>query len=154
MFDHDSGRPHPSLVDLAAQRAANRTIDPIQLHCRRPKWEPVTVSDPEAALRSTISQATDSQQREPETIQEWQARQLFKPTARTADMSGGIDQALEDAGQQGYLRGHADGLAAAVLCERIDWLGMGWIAGLLTALAIKYLPALLDGLDGAFRWLL
>lgn len=138
MFDHDSGRPHPSLVDLAAHRAAKPTIDPIQLHCRRPAWEPITVSDPEAALSSTITQAT---------------RQPAQPTARTADMSGGIDQALEDAAQQGYMRGHADGLAAAVLCERIDWYAMGAISGVIGVWVVRsVLPVVIQGLDQLFGW--
>jgi len=140
MLDHDSGRPHPSLVDLAAHRAARPTIDPIQLHCRRPVWQPVTVSDPEAALRSTIAQAT---------------RQPVKPTARTADMSLGIDQALEDADQQGYVRGHADGLEAAVLCERIDWYAMGAISGVIGVWVVRsVLPVVIQGLDQLLGWLL
>jgi hypothetical protein len=128
MLDHDPGRPHPSLVDLAAHRAAKPTIDPIQLHCRRPVWAPVTVSDPEAPQAST---------------------------ARTADMSGGIDQALEDADQQGYVRGHADGLEAAVFCERVDWFAMGAISGVIGAWVVRsVLPALIAGLDQLIGWVL
>lgn len=140
MLDHDSGRPHPSLVDLAARRAARPTIDPIQLHCRRPAWEPVTATDPDAALRSTIAQAT---------------RQPTQHDARTADMSGGIDRALEDAEQAGYVRGHADGLDAAVLCERVDWYAMGVISGVIGWWVVgSVLPAVIKGLDRLIGWLL
>ncbi len=121
--------PHPSLIDLNARRAQHiaerRAAEPIQLHCRRPKWEPVIARDPDAALHSTIAQATHK----PTDIDISLPRAGSMTDATTADMSRGIGKALEDAEQQGYVRGHKHGLEQAVFVEKIDYIAIGTISG-------------------------